>query len=54
MYADNISLNNGTQQPVHFQLGSPLKAEDRDANCFDLTVIDIIGKTALIEFHKRQ
>ncbi len=34
MYADNISLSDGTQQPVRFQLGKPLKAEDRDGNRF--------------------
>lgn len=54
MYADNISLNDGTQQPVHFQLGRALKAEDRDGSRFALTVIDIIGRTSLIEFKKRK
>ncbi|MCA1809536.1 MAG: hypothetical protein LC725_08830 [Lentisphaerae bacterium] len=54
IYADNISINDGTQQPVPFQLGRRLRAEDQEGNQFELTVVEIIGKTSLIEFKKRK
>jgi hypothetical protein len=53
MYADNIALAGGLQQPVSFQLKAAINAEDRDGNRFAITVIDIIGDTALIEYRKK-
>lgn len=53
MYADNISLNGGQQQPVKFRLGVPIAAIDAKGNPFQLVVIDIIGKTSLLEFQAR-
>jgi len=52
LYADNISINEGKEQPVGFELNKSLKLEDADGNCFDVTIIDIIQSTSLIEFKK--
>ena len=53
MYAGNIALDRGKQQPVKFRLKKTIKAEDRDGNKFNLKVVDIIGRTSLIEFKKK-
>jgi len=53
MYADNIALEKGLQQPVKFRLRRSIRAEDRDGNRFDIKVVEIIGKTSLIEFTKK-
>ena len=53
MYADNIALDGGLQQPVRFSLKKRIRAEDRDGNRFDLKVVDIVGKTSLIEFTRK-
>ncbi|MCY3631070.1 MAG: hypothetical protein OXH29_00160 [bacterium] len=53
VYADNISVNDGAQQPVPFTLHQPLLMEDANGNSFQVTVVHIIGRSSLIEYELR-
>jgi hypothetical protein len=50
MYADNIALEGGKQQPIEFRLGKAISAVDSKGHRFQLVVVEIIGRTSLIEF----
>ncbi len=50
LYADNIAIEDGRQQPVSFRLGKPMKLTDAFGSELSVTVIDIIGRSALVEY----
>lgn len=50
LYADNIAVNGGQQQPVHFNLGDDLHLKDVDGYERSVRVVDIIGRSSLIEY----
>ena len=50
LYATNIAINGGQQQPVHFTFGEDLRLVDADGNELMVRVVDIIGRSALIEY----
>jgi hypothetical protein len=50
LYADNISIENGTKQPAAFRVGQPFQVEDGRGKRFELKVISMIAATALIEY----
>ena len=50
MYADNIAIDEGRQQPVPFRLGKALRLTDAHGAERSVTIVDIIGKSALIEY----
>ena len=50
LYADNIAIEQGRQQPVHFRLGSPMRLVDPFGVEFLVTIVDIVGKAALVEY----
>ena len=52
LYASNIAINGGQQQPVHFAPGEDLNL--MDANGIELTVriVDILGRSALLEYRQ--
>ncbi|MDP5339501.1 MAG: hypothetical protein NWQ28_13110 [Nodularia sp. (in: cyanobacteria)] len=52
IYADNIAINGGEQQPVYFQIGKPLNLEDSEALTTQITIRFAQGNTFLIEFVK--
>ncbi len=52
LYAQNIAIADGIQQPVTFRLNEPLKVEDKYGNVFSLNVIEAIGRSFLIEFER--
>jgi hypothetical protein len=52
LYAENISIEDGIQQPVTLTLSEPFKVEDKYGNVFSLTIIEAIGKSFLIEFER--
>ncbi|MEH2291978.1 hypothetical protein [Nostoc sp.] len=52
LYADNIAVNGGQQQPVNFQIGKPLNLEDSEASTMQITIRFAQGNTFLIEFVK--
>ena len=50
LYADNIAIDEGRQQPVSFRPGKPLRLTDAQGAELSVTIVDIIGQSALIEY----
>lgn len=50
IYAENIAIDGGRHQPVPFELGETFSAEDAHGNQFALTVLGMVGRTALVEY----
>ena len=50
LYADNISIEEGRQQPVYFRLGKSMSLTDAYGTDLSVTIIDIIGRSALVEY----
>ena len=50
LYATNIAINGGKQQPVSFAFGEDLHLVDAHGNELMVVVVDIIGRSALIEY----
>lgn len=52
LYADNIAINGGRQQPVTFAINEPIELEDCNGNIYVVTVKLISGRTALLQYVK--
>ncbi len=50
LYASNIAIDGGKQQPVHFVFGEQLHLTDADGREAMVRVIDIFGRSALLEY----
>ena len=50
LYADNVAVNEGRQQPVHFLFGEELRLTDAFGHDRWIRIIDITGRSALIEY----
>ena len=50
LYADNIAIEQGRQQPVSFRLGKPIRLTDAFGVELSVTIIDIFGRAALVEY----
>ena len=50
LYADNIAIEEGRQQPVHFLPGKPIRLTDALGVQLSVTVVDILGRSALVEY----
>lgn len=50
LYADNIAVNEGVPQPVHFTLGEELRLMDADGVAMRVCVQEILGQTALVGY----
>ena len=50
LYASNIAINEGRQQPVHFLLGEDLRLTDADGREMLVRIVDITGRSALVEY----
>ncbi len=50
LYGDNIAIDEGRQQPVSFRLGKPLRLTDAYGVEMTISIIDIIGRSALVEY----
>ncbi len=51
IYADNISVNDGERQPIPFAIGEELRATDTDGREKRLHIVDVTGRSALVEYH---
>ena len=49
LYADNISINEGRQQPVSFLFGEELRLTDAFGHERWIRIVDITGRSALVE-----
>jgi len=50
LYASNITINRGETQPVHFRFGEELLLTDSNGANVAVRVMDIDGRSALLEF----
>ena len=52
MYADNVAVNGGQQQPVSFEVDKPFELEDAQGSKFEVSVKLISGRTSLLEYRR--
>ncbi|MCY4194443.1 MAG: putative DNA binding domain-containing protein [bacterium] len=53
LYADNVAINEGQQQPVHFSLGNDqLRLEDANGRVLLVTVTAIEGRSSLLDYRR--
>lgn len=50
LYASNIAINEGCQQPVHFVPGEDMRLTDAEGREMSVRIVDIIGRSALIQY----
>ncbi|MXZ47828.1 MAG: hypothetical protein F4Z13_01025 [Candidatus Dadabacteria bacterium] len=50
LYASNIAIEKGKQQPVHFTLGEGLILTDSDGREMLVRIIEIFGRSCLVEY----
>ena len=50
VYASNIAINQGEQQPVHFLPGEDLRLTDAEGKEMLIRIVDIVGRSALVEY----
>ena len=54
LYASNIAINGGQPQPVAFRLGEPLQLTDAEGREVQVRIVNIVGRSALIEYRSTQ
>ena len=52
LYACNIAINGGRQQPVPFVFGEELHLADADGEEMSVRVVNIVGRSALLEYRR--
>ncbi len=50
LYASNISINEGRQQPVSFVLGDELRLTDAEGRTMLVRIVEVLGRSALVEY----
>lgn len=50
LYASNIAIEQGRQQPVHFVPGEDLRLTDADGVEMIGRIVEIVGRSALVEY----
>ena len=50
LYASNIAIDGGKQQPVHFVPGEILHLTDAEGTELSVRIIDIVGRSVLVEY----
>ena len=51
LYADNIAIEGGKQQPVPIELNKPLLLEDADGNRCEVIFRQIIGRCSIMDYY---
>lgn len=51
LYADNIAINEGRQQPVRFSFGEELHLADADGKEARVQIVGMRGRAALVQYH---
>lgn len=52
LYATNVAIDEGKQQPVHFKLNQPLRLTDVNGFEWVVRFIEMMGKAALLEYER--
>ncbi len=50
LYAENIAIDEGRQQPVPFRPGKPMRLTDAHGAELSVTIVDIVGRSSLLEY----
>ena len=50
LYASNIAINEGQQQPVHFDTGEEMRLTDAEGRERLVRIVEVIGRAALVEY----
>ena len=50
LYATNIAIDEGRQQPVHFKLNQPLRLTDVNGVEWTVRFVEMVGKSTLLEY----
>ena len=50
VYADNVAVNDGVQQPVHFCLGEPVKLTDALGTTVTVWFREVIGASSVLDY----
>lgn len=50
LYADNVAINGGVQQPATFQVDVPFELEDSNGVVMQVRVLHIQGRTSLLQY----
>ena len=50
LYASNVAISGGKQQPVSFVLGEELQLTDANGREALVRIVDIVGRSALVEY----
>ncbi len=50
LYADHMMIDEGRRQPVPFRLGQPMRLTDSHGAELSVTIVELIGKAALVEY----
>ncbi len=51
LYTDNVAVNGGVSQPVHFTCGERLYLGDAEGRDTSVQIIAIVGRAALVQYH---
>jgi hypothetical protein len=52
IYADNIAISGGDQQPAAFKVNVPFELEDSNGVCMQVRVLHIQGRTSLLQYSR--
>ena len=52
LYASNIAINEGEQQPVYFVPGEDLRLTDAEGGTLLVRIVDIAGRSTLVEYRQ--
>ena len=50
LYASNIAIDQGKQQPVYFALGEDLRLTDAEGGEATVRIVEMVGRSALLEY----
>jgi len=50
LYASNLAINQGQEQPVHFSPGEELQLTDAEGASMGIRILEVMGRSALIEY----
>ena len=50
LYADNIAIDGGKQQPADFEIDAPIELEDSNGVVMQVRILHIQGRTALLQY----
>ncbi len=54
LYTDNIAINEGQAQPVHFALHEPLRLTDVRGACATVCFREMVGKSSVFDYERRE